>query len=92
MNVRFESDINVHFLNSCMIHIGMLPLEMINPMVGDLIQIYHDTEFQLYMKVKSREWGMMNATPTFLIVTLTCTDEYTPDSFIDFLQKNNFPI
>ena len=93
MIVRFESEIKVQFLKYAMKHIGTLPLETINPMVGDVVQIYHDSDMKLYMKVKSRMWEMINSTPTCLIVTLTCTDEYNcPDEFVNFLMRNKFPI
>lgn len=92
MNVRFESEIDIYFLKMVMKHISILPLESINPMVGDLVQIYHDSEIKLYMKVKSRKWEMINATPTSLIVTLTCTDDYSEDSFLSFLSLHGFPI
>jgi len=73
--------------------LGLLPLNRINPMVGDSVRVYHDTKFEIWMKVQSRKWQLTNGSSPKLIVELGLPDCY--ETLLDFeedMRKNFFKV
>lgn len=72
-----------------------LPIEMINPLVGDTVRIYHDSKFELLMKVASRSWILVNGASPTLVIQLTLEDCWWHVGlkvFNEMLQKQGFPV
>ena len=70
MAVRFTT--NIDCCKGFMSNISGLPLEMIRPVVGEKVLVYHDSEFELWMPVAECRWKLTNGTSPDLICELSC--------------------
>jgi len=85
VHIEFKTDIYNYELKRLLKYNSGLTIERINPLIGDYICI--DNAFNLYMKVISRSWILINGSPDRLIVKLTepfDNDEYK-DSFLSWI-------
>lgn len=55
----------------------------INPLVGDLVRVYHDSEFSLYLKVVGRKWEMTNGSSPVLMAELGVPDYFENISHLE---------
>lgn len=69
-----------------------LPLERINPLIGDYIRVYHDTGFEVSMKVVERKWVLTNGTSPELHVWLASPNGFSIPEFEKVLKDRGFPI
>lgn len=88
MSVQFIT--NVDMCKRFMGQISGLPLDRINPAVGDLVRVYHDTEFTLYMPVIERRWIMDNGTNPRLWCYLGCPLGLTIPGIEEVLRNRGF--
>lgn len=56
-------------------------ISKINPLVGDFVLVYHDSELKVHMRVSERSWRLINGSPRELVVTLEAPDEQTHPAY-----------
>jgi hypothetical protein len=86
--VRFTTSIDC--CKKFMSGINGLPLSYINPMVGDMVRVYHSSDFEIEMKVFSRKWITINGSQPVLYVSLVLTDFWNIPEFENMLRSQGF--
>lgn len=56
-------------------------IDRLNPMVGDFVLVYHDSELRVHMRVSERSWRLVNGTPEALVVVLEAPCERTHPAY-----------
>ena len=69
-----------------------MSIHRINPMIGDSVRVFHDSKFEIWMKVLSRKWQLTNGSTPQLIVSLGLPDGYTVPQFEEEMRKNHFSV
>jgi len=64
-----------------------LPIESINPLVGDLVRIYHDSAIAIHMKVLIRSWELTNGSMPVLLCELVDPVVYDVASELPLLRE-----
>lgn len=80
-HVQFTT--NLDACKRMMGNVSGLPLSSINPQVNDLVRVYHDAEFDLYLKVVSRKWEMTNGGNPVLVCELHLPDYFETISALE---------
>lgn len=88
MSVEFTTKIDV--CKRFMYSISGQSLEKINPLVGDLVRVYHDTDFQLFMPVTERKWVITNGETTRLYCYLDLPRGYSIPEFTRMMNGRGF--
>lgn len=85
--VTFHTNVDccIKFMNN----ISGLPNDGINPLVGDLIRVYHDSDLEIYMKVVDRTWRMTDGANPQLTCELWLTTGWTIPLFEEMLRSQN---
>lgn len=81
---------NIDCCKLFMSSISGLTVERINPLVGDRIQVYRDSEFIVDMKVVDRYWTMTNGSELQLEVWLGLTGGWTIPGFAAMMRGRGF--
>lgn len=83
--VQFRT--NIDCCKKFMGNISGLPLSTINPIVGDRVRVYHDTQIEVWLQVVGRNWRMTNGTNPVLECELHLETGWT----IPMLEKHLKP-
>jgi hypothetical protein len=79
--VRFTT--NIDCCKRYMGNISGLPLDRINPAIGDRVRVYKDSALHVWLKVVGRRWTMTNGAQPVLECELHLEDGWT----IPMLEK-----
>lgn len=70
-----------------------LPLSKINPSIGDLIRVYHSSDFEIEMKVIDRRWKLTNGSNPELNIYLAFPNGFDKiTEFEKILKNRGFPV
>ncbi len=75
--MRVEFRTNIDCCRRFMGNISYLPLAHINPLVGDRVRVYYDSELEVWLKVVTRNWIMTNGSSPVLICDLHLESGWT---------------
>lgn len=67
-----------------------LQLSSINPLVGDSVRVYHDSKFEIWMKVIERSWVLINGSSPVLECYLGLQNGWTIPDFEQVLKNRGF--
>ena len=81
---------NVDCCKRFMANISGLPLDAINPLIGDKVRVYHDSEFEIWMTVAERSWFLTNGTSPVLECYLSLGPHTTIPDFEKMLRQRGF--
>lgn len=83
---RFRTNIDImkRFMN----HISGMPIE---PNVGDLVRVHHDSSLDIYLQVVSRQWTFINRASPELICELHLPENQweSLEHFIKVMKAEN---
>jgi hypothetical protein len=73
-------------------NISGILVERMNPLVGDFVLVYHDSELKVHMRVSERSWRLINGSPDALVVALEAPSGTTHPAYyyayLKFIHSN----
>ena len=79
--IEFCTDVLHPCIQQRMKYNSGVAIDRINPMVGDFVLVYHDSELKVHMRVSERSWRIINGSPQKLVVVLEAPYEETHPAY-----------